>query len=71
MQRKNLDKLPIDDHFRLRGYAGTQMDGLTDGIFALAVAVLLISSSVPSNFEELIIFVYDLIPFALCILFIY
>ncbi|MFT4761806.1 MAG: hypothetical protein ACI9XO_000288 [Paraglaciecola sp.] len=37
----------------------------------MAVAVLLISSSVPANFEELVGFVYDLLPFAFCILFIY
>lgn len=59
------------DNFRLRGDRGTRMDGLTDGIFALAVAVLLISSSVPANFAELIDFVNGLFPFALCILFIY
>ena len=63
--------VPILKGFRLRGYQGTRMDGLTDGIFALAVAVLLISSSVPTNYDELIAFVYDLFPFSLCIVFIY
>lgn len=71
MQNQDLNNLPVRDHFRLRGHQGTQMDGLTDGIFALAVAVLLISSSVPTNFTELIDFVYDLLPFSLCIVFIY
>ncbi len=68
---QNQDLLPYRDHFYLRGHQGTQMDGLTDGIFALAVAVLLISSSVPTNFTELLNFVYDLLPFSLCIVFIY
>ncbi len=71
MQNQDLNNLPVRDHFRLRGHQGTQMDGLTDGIFALAVAVLLISSSVPTNFTELLDFVYDLLPFSLCIVFIY
>ena len=68
---KPLRELPVDNHFRLRGHEGTQMDGFTDGIFALAVAILLISSSVPSNYEELLSFIYDLIPFTICIIFIF
>lgn len=71
MQNQELQSFPFRDHFHLRGHQGTQMDGLTDGIFALAVAVLLISSSVPTNFTELLNFVYDLLPFSLCIVFIY
>lgn len=53
MQRESLDQLPVNNHFRLREHKGTQMNGLTDGIFALAVAFLLISSSVPRNYDEL------------------
>ncbi|MFK7773805.1 MAG: TMEM175 family protein [Saprospiraceae bacterium] len=68
---EKLENLPIRDHFRLRGVDGTRMDGLSDGIFALAVAVLLISSSVPSNYQELTQFVFDIIPFSICILFVY
>lgn len=68
---KNLENLPIQDHFRLRGVNGTRMDGLCDGVFALAIAVLLISSSVPSNFQELSQFLFDIIPFSICILFVY
>lgn len=71
MENQNLNTLPFRDHFHLRGHQGTKMDGLTDGIFALGVAVLLISSSVPTNFTELLNFVYDLLPFSLCIIFIY
>ena len=45
--------------------------GLSDGIFALAIAILLIASNVPTNFEELMAFVYDIPPFGICIIFIY
>lgn len=68
---ENLENLPIRDHFRLRGANGTRMDGLSDGVFALAIAILLISSSVPSNYQELTQFVFDIIPFSICILFVY
>ena len=71
LTQENLDNFPIQDHFRLRGLNGTRMDGLTDGIFALAVAILLISSSVPTNYQELLQFVFDIIPFSICILFVY
>jgi len=49
----------------------TRIEGLSDGVFALAIALLLISSKVPENFDELLVFVYDLVPFAICIIFIY
>jgi len=49
----------------------TRIEGLSDGVFALAIALILISSSVPQNFEELLVFVYDLVPFAICIIFIF
>lgn len=47
------------------------MEALSDGVFALAIAILLLSSSVPKNFEELELFIKDLLPFGVCILFIY
>jgi len=68
---EKLQNFPTRDHFRLRGVNGTRMDGLSDGIFALAVAILLISSSVPTNYQELTQFVFDIIPFSICILFVY
>ena len=68
---ENVENLPVRDHFRLRGVNGTRMDGLSDGIFALAIAILLISSSVPTNYQELTQFVFDIIPFSICILFVY
>ncbi|MFK8005971.1 MAG: TMEM175 family protein [Saprospiraceae bacterium] len=71
LTKENLNNLPVQNHFRLRGVNGTRMDGLSDGVFALAIAILLISSSVPSNYQELTQFVFDIIPFSICILFVY
>ena len=71
ISNENLNDYPIQGNFRLRGHKGTHMDGLTDGVFALAIAILLISSSVPTNYQELLAFVYDIFPFSICIIFIY
>ena len=71
LTKENLKNAPVLEHFRLRGINGTRMDGLTDGVFALAIAVLLISSQVPKNYNELLQFIYDLLPFSICIIFIY
>lgn len=58
-------------HFRQRGQGGSRLESLSDGVFALAIAMLLISTSVPKNFDELWLFVTDLIPFGICSIFIY
>ena len=50
-------------HFRVRETGGSRLEALSDGVFALAIAILLISSSVPSNYQELLLFVQDIIPF--------
>ncbi|MEN0046942.1 MAG: TMEM175 family protein [Bacteroidota bacterium] len=58
-------------HFTLRGEATQRLDAMSDGVFALAVAMLLLSSSVPQHFEELLDFVYDAVPFFICMLFVF
>lgn len=52
--------------FRYRGEEPTRVEALSDAGFALAIGLLLISTSPPSTFEQLIKFTSDLIPFALC-----
>ena len=37
----------------MRGLDNTRIEALSDGVFALAIALLLISSEVPSTFDEL------------------
>ncbi|MDN5203197.1 TMEM175 family protein [Fulvivirgaceae bacterium BMA10] len=53
--------------FQLRGTDNTRIEALSDGVFAIAIALLVISSSIPETFEQLLIFVEDVVPFAICI----
>ena len=54
--------------FRFRGTDNTRIEALSDGVFALAFALLVISTSIPRTYSELIIFLDDLVPFAICII---
>ncbi len=71
MIKKIIQKSTSLENFQIRGNGSTRIEALSDAVFALAIAILLISSSVPKNFDELMVFVKDLVPLALCILFIY
>lgn len=55
-----------DSKFRFRGVDNTRVEALSDGVFAIATALLVISSSIPETYAELLHFLKDLIPFALC-----
>jgi uncharacterized membrane protein len=50
--------------FQLRGLENTRIESLSDGVFAIAIGLLLLSSSPPENFEQLRDFIKDFIPFA-------
>ena len=50
--------------FSLRGLENTRIESLSDGVFAIAIGLLLLSSSPPKTFEELKEFIQDFIPFA-------
>lgn len=52
--------------FRFRGVDNTRVEALSDGVFAIATALLVISSSIPETYAELLHFLKDLVPFALC-----
>lgn len=52
--------------FRFRGVDNTRVEALSDGVFAIATALLVISSSIPETYDELILFIHDLVPFAIC-----
>ena len=56
-----------DGKFRLRGKEPGRLENFSDAVFALAITLLLISTSPPSNFEQIRRFAFDLIPFAMCI----
>lgn len=70
MIRENFKQSTIENNhgqFRFRGTDNTRIEAYSDGVFAIATALLIISTSVPQTYRELIIFLDDLTPFALCI----
>lgn len=68
MVRKSLKKqsLSAQSLFNYRGVDNTRIEALSDGVFAIATALLIISSSIPETFAELKLFLKDLVPFAIC-----
>ena len=54
--------------FKLRGMEHTRIEGLSDGVFAIAIALLLISADVPERFDELKLFLKDFVPFGATII---
>lgn len=61
------NKVGMNPDFTYRGENQTRIETLSDGVFALAIALLVLSSSVPERFDQLLISIEDLIPFAICI----
>lgn len=68
MFRKSLKEKTINanDTFRFRGVDNTRIEALSDGVFAIATALLIISSTIPETYDQLMVFVGDLVPFAIC-----
>lgn len=57
----------MNKEFRFRGEETTRIETLSDAVFAIAIGLLLISTSPPITFYQLEQFTKDLIPFACCI----
>jgi uncharacterized membrane protein len=53
--------------FRYRGRDTGRLENLSDGVFALAITLLLISTSPPTTIHQLKQFGWELIPFTICI----
>lgn len=69
MIRESLKKhyIAMNEEFRYRGEEGGRIEAISDSVFALAIALLLISTSAPKKFEDIIQFTNELLPFAFCI----
>ena len=69
MIRQGMKKhyIGMNSEFRYRGEDSGRLEALSDSVFALAIALLLISTSAPKKFEDIIQFTYELLPFAFCI----
>ncbi len=55
MLRENLSKKGVGKtkNFRWRGADGSRLESLTDGVFAFAITLLIVSLQVPNSFTEL------------------
>ena len=71
MLRDHIKAGPALQHFTLRGKGDSRLEALSDGVFALAIAMLLLSTSVPETFDELWRLFSDLVPFGICSVFIF
>lgn len=67
MVSKKKIKQQNQQHFTLRGLENTRIESLSDGVFAIAIGLLLISTTPPSTYEELKVFTREFIPFGFTI----
>jgi uncharacterized membrane protein len=69
MLRESFQKqlIGMNKEFRFRGQEPGRLENFSDACFALAITLLLISTSPPSSFEQVKKFAWEIIPFVLCI----
>ncbi len=61
------NRIGLNPHFNYRGEEQTRIEAFTDAVFAFAVTLLVLSSSVPETFEELEDSFSNIVPFGLSI----
>jgi len=68
MKRRLLDvkKRVSTDGFRYRGLETTRLENLSDAVFGFAITLLVISSQVPTSYEELQVSMYGFLGFIFC-----
>ena len=70
-ERRILPMRPeADPYFRWRGGEVSRIEGLSDGVFGLAVALLALAGTVPRHYDELVQLFRELPAFTLCFAFI-
>ena len=69
MLRETMQKrlIGMNPDFRFRGQEPGRLENFSDACFALAITLLLISTSPPASFEQVRKFAWEIIPFFLCI----
>jgi uncharacterized membrane protein len=69
MLRETFQKhlIGMNKEFRFRGQEPGRLENFSDACFALAITLLLISTSPPSSFAQIKKFAWEIIPFLFCI----
>ncbi len=57
----------LDPGFRYRGMSQTRIETFSDTAFALAITLLVLSSTVPETYKDLMASLRSVVPFGLCI----
>lgn len=57
----------LNPEFRYRGEEQTRIETFSDAVFALAVTLMVLSSTIPKTYKELISSLADIIPFGISI----
>nr|6HD8_B Chain B, TMEM175 [Marivirga tractuosa DSM 4126]6HD9_B Chain B, TMEM175 [Marivirga tractuosa DSM 4126]6HDA_B Chain B, TMEM175 [Marivirga tractuosa DSM 4126]6HDB_B Chain B, TMEM175 [Marivirga tractuosa DSM 4126] len=57
----------LNPNFSFRGKQQTRIETFSDAVFALAITLLVLSSTIPETFEDLWASMRDVIPFAICV----
>lgn len=67
MKKEIIKIIGLDVNFAYRGQTQTRIETLSDAVFALAITLLVLSSTVPETFGQLWESMREVVPFALCV----